>query len=150
MARNENSPSSEGAGHPVGRVAFAHGTVKAISAEGVERLLSPDSPVYANERIIADSNGSASIVFDDPRNTQLSIGRMKEVLLDDDVLDTGVDLSDVSSGMGEVQRALLARFGSPVSDMFGSDHGHASETGDYSHDLHDPLKGLLPDPEDHS
>lgn len=146
MARNENSPSSEGAGHPVGKVQFASGTVKAISADGVERLLSPDSPVYTNERIIADSDGSASIVFNDPRNTQLSIGRMKEVFLDEDVLDTGVDLHDVSSGMGEVQRALFARFGSPVSDLFGSED--ANDFGDCSLDHHDSLKGLLPDLDD--
>ncbi|MFO8113473.1 MAG: hypothetical protein R6T92_13295 [Desulfosalsimonadaceae bacterium] len=69
----------------IGKVIILYGTVKAIAADGTERILGPNSDVYANERIVTDSGGSVSIMLNGPPPTQLDLGRMSDVLLDEDV-----------------------------------------------------------------
>ena len=54
-----------GAGNQVvGKVVILYGTVKAISPDGTVRLLMPNSPVFANDRIVTESDGNVSIMFD--------------------------------------------------------------------------------------
>ena len=49
----------------VGRVVIIYDNVKAISPDGMERLLSVESPIYANDRIVTESDGKVSIVIND-------------------------------------------------------------------------------------
>ncbi len=74
------------AGHEVkGKVAVLHGTVKAISPDGVVRVLTVNSLIYADDKIITGGDGSISIVFDSVPPTQLDLGRMSEVQITEDV-----------------------------------------------------------------
>ncbi len=95
---------------PVGKVIIMQGTVKAVSAEGVERVLTPNSPIYANDLIITESDASASIAFNDPTQPQLNLGRMTEMTIDEDVYngDTGADPADAAASVQEIQTALAA------------------------------------------
>ena len=93
----------------VGKVFILYGTVKAIAQDGTERILAPNSPVYADERIITGSDGSVSIQFDGPPVTQLDLGRMTEIVIDQDVY-AGVTPEVVSEAAAEaeqVQQSLL-------------------------------------------
>ena len=37
---------------PIGKAFIVYGTVKAVAANGTERLLAPNSPIFAGERIV--------------------------------------------------------------------------------------------------
>ena len=98
-------------GHQVtGKVAILYGTVKAISPDGTVRMLKLNSPVFADDRIITGDDGSVSIVFDTSTHTQLDLGRMSNVVIDEDVY--GVVSPDVSAEASAeqeaIQEALLA------------------------------------------
>ena len=69
---------------PIGKAFIIYGTVKAVSPSGVERILGPNSPIYANDRIVTGPDGSISIVFAD-NQAHLDLGRMSDVLVDEDV-----------------------------------------------------------------
>ncbi|WP_457573074.1 Ig-like domain-containing protein [Desulfolithobacter sp.] len=93
----------------IGRVAVLYGEVRAMAGDGSQRLLQPDSPVFAGEVIVTGPDGMVSIIFDDQLQTQLDLGRMSEVLLDDDVHGgtDGLDLQDAVSEVEDIQQALL-------------------------------------------
>ncbi|MCK5405701.1 MAG: hypothetical protein KAI75_10705, partial [Desulfobulbaceae bacterium] len=95
MATNEHA--ADAATQSVGKVFIMYGTAKAVSPEGTERALGPNSPIFANDRIITGSDGSLSIVFDDPANSQLNLGRMSEIIIDEEVYDAqAADAADVA------------------------------------------------------
>ena len=50
---------------PIGKAFIIYGTVKAVSAAGVERTLAPNSAIYAGERIVTGTDGSISIALAD-------------------------------------------------------------------------------------
>ena len=109
MAGIESTPGTGTESQVVGKVFILYGTVKAIGQDGVERVLAPNSPVYANERIITESDGSVSIQFDGPPVTQLDLGRMTEVIIDEDVY-AGVApevVADAAAEAEQIQDALL-------------------------------------------
>ena len=93
-----------------GKVAILHGTVKAVSPDGTVRMLKINSPVFADDHIITGDDGSVSIVFDTSHHTQLDLGRMSNVVIDEDVY--GVASPDVSAEASAeqeaIQKALLA------------------------------------------
>ncbi len=96
--------------HVVGKVFILYGTVKAISPDGTEHALAPNSPIYADDHIITDSDGSVSIQFDGPPVTQLDLGRMTEIVIDQDVY-AGVTpevVSEAAAQAEQVQESLLA------------------------------------------
>ncbi|WP_224981377.1 retention module-containing protein [Geomonas agri] len=105
MAQN-----NQAAGHQVvGKVVILYGTVKAISPDGAVRLLMPNSPIFADDRIVTESDGSASIVFDGAQGNQLDLGRMMNVTIDHDVYGTVMsgDTTDTTAEVAQIQQALL-------------------------------------------
>ena len=105
-----NNPIPSDTGHQVtGKVAILYGTVKAISPDGTVRLLKVNSPVFADDRIITGDDGSVSIVFD-KFNSQLDLGRMSDVVIDQDVYAGISDqaTADASAQQEAIQAALLA------------------------------------------
>ena len=92
---------------PIGNVVVVFGTVKAQSADGVERILQPNSPVFLNDRLNTGIEGAISIVFNDAANTQLDLGRMTEMIIDNSVLAAEeVDLQEVTAEVEAIQEAL--------------------------------------------
>jgi len=110
MADIENTPGTETGNQVIGKVSILYGTVKAISSDGTTRVLALNSPVYADDRIITESDGSVSIVLDDPAQTQLDIGRMSDIILDEDVYGGAApeDVAEAAAEIEEIQEALLA------------------------------------------
>lgn len=98
-------------GHQVtGKVAILHGTAKAVSFDGTVRMLKINSPVFADDHIITGNDGSVSIVFDTFNHTQLDLGRMSNVIIDEDVYGVaspGVS-AEASAQQEAIQAALLA------------------------------------------
>src|SRR4030042_5013160 len=84
MAKNAATGSGTG-NQVIGKVFIIYGTVKAVAPDGTVRILAPNSPIFANEKIITESDGSISIMLDGPPPTQLDLGRMTEIVLDEDV-----------------------------------------------------------------
>ncbi|MCK5227708.1 MAG: retention module-containing protein, partial [Desulfobulbaceae bacterium] len=116
MATNEHA--ADAATQSVGKVFIMYGTAKAVSPEGTERALGPNSPIFANDRIITGSDGSLSIVFDDPANSQLNLGRMSEIIIDEEVYDAqAADAADVAGEVAEIQKALLAEDFDPTTEL---------------------------------
>ena len=94
----------------IGKVVIVYGTVKAVSPAGVERVLTPNSLVYANERIITGSDGSVSLIFTE-KNIHLDLGRMTEMVLDQDVYADTEGRYEVAEGMpdvADIQAALAS------------------------------------------
>jgi hypothetical protein len=110
MADIENTQGTETGNQVIGKVSILYGTVKAISSDGTTRVLALNSPVYADDRIITESDGSVSIVLDDPAQTQLDIGRMSDIILDEDVYGGAApeDVAEAAAEIEEIQEALLA------------------------------------------
>ena len=100
---------AEQANQAIGKVMIVYGTVKAESADGVVRVLQPNSPIFFNDRINTGADGAVSIVFSDPANTQLDLGRMTDMVITEDVLASGeggaASLDDVAAEVdGDVAR----------------------------------------------
>lgn len=87
----------------VGKVFILYGTVQAVSPDGTVRILAPNSPVYADDHIITGSDGSVSIQFDGPPVTQLDLGRMTEIVIDEDVY-AGVTPEAVAESAAEAEQ----------------------------------------------
>ena len=92
---------------PVGKVFIVYGTVKAVSPGGVERVLTPNSPVYAHEQIVTGPDGSVSITLAN-NGGKLDLGRMSEVVLDQDVYGAGgqAGATDAVAEVKDIQAAL--------------------------------------------
>jgi Ca2+-binding RTX toxin-like protein len=103
--------TATGAGSQVvGKVFVLYGTVKAVATDGTVRVLTPNSPIYADDRIITGADGSISIKFDGPPVTQLDLGRMTEIVIDEDVYG-GVSpevATEAAADAEKIQEALLA------------------------------------------
>jgi len=93
----------------VGKVISICGTVKAIAPDVTVRLLAPDSPVFANDRIVTESDGNVSIMFADAPGSRIDLGRMSSLTVDEDVY-AGVDsdlVSDASAEAGQIKKVLM-------------------------------------------
>ena len=106
----KNAATGSGTVHQViGKVFIIYGTVKAVSPDGTVRLLAPNSPVFADDKIITESDGSVSIMLDTQPPTQLDLGRMTEMVLDEDVYG-GVApqaATEATAEAQQIQEALL-------------------------------------------
>lgn len=109
MAKTAHTASG-GAGHhgPIGKVVILYGTVKAISPDGTARVLTPNSPVFADDQIITESDGSVSLMLDGTPPIHIDLGRMSQLVLDEDVYGGPASAADVSAEADKVQQALLA------------------------------------------
>ena len=159
---------------PVGKVVILYGNVTARSVDGTERLLSINSPVFPYDTIITESDGKVSIIMDDPAQSQLDIGRMSEVLIDEDIY-AGVTAEDVAAAAAEVeqiQQQLLAEGFDPTIELEAPaaggqpDAGGGHPTPDFARVTHegevtsgaettgtttdtvDPLAGIIADVEE--
>jgi surface adhesion protein len=94
----------------VGKVAVLYGTVKAIAPDGSVRLLAPNSPIFANDQIVTESDGRVSIMFDSTTPSQMDLGRMSNVVIDEDVYAgaTSTPATDVTADIEAIQKALFA------------------------------------------
>jgi hypothetical protein len=92
----------------IGKAFIVYGTVKAIAPDGTVRVLGPNSVIYADERIVTESEGSISIMLDGPPPSQIDIGRMSDVLLNEDVYAgvTPAATTDASADAEKIQQAL--------------------------------------------
>jgi len=88
-----------------GKVLLLYGTVKAVSKNGLERILHPGDIVMVGEEIITGPDGMVSIVMNDPDHTRLDLGRSSTVVLDADVLGT-TDIQDNIAEIQDIQQAL--------------------------------------------
>lgn len=101
----------------IGKAFIVYGTVKAVSPAGVERMLTPNSPVYAHERVVTGPDGSISIALAD-HHGHLDLGRMSDVLLDDDVYGGGrAGSTDTVAAVQDIQAALLDGTIDPTTDL---------------------------------
>lgn len=100
----------------IGKALIVYGTVKAVAANGTERLLGPNSPIYAHERIVTGADGSVSIHFakgGDP----LAVGRMSDVAVDEDVYGGGQGTApDAVAQVEDIQAALQSGM-DPTTDL---------------------------------
>ena len=87
----------------VGRVVIIYDNVKAISPDGMERLLSVESPIYANDRIVTESDGKVSIVINDDVHTQIDLGTMSNVMIDEDIFG-GVNPEEIAEATAKVEQ----------------------------------------------
>ena len=93
----------------IGKVVVVYGNVKAISQDGVERVLQPNSPIFLMDRVNTGADGAISIVFNDAENTQLDLGRMTDMVVDKSILAAeDLDLEDVTADIEAIQEALLS------------------------------------------
>ena len=94
----------------IGKVVIVYGTVKAQSPEGIERVLGPNSPIFLNDRINTGPDGAISIVFSDPANTQLDLGRMTDMIIDNSVIGAEeVNLEEVTAEVEAIQQKTAAK-----------------------------------------
>ncbi len=103
--------TSAGTGNQIiGKAFILHGTVKAVAPDGTVRVLGPNSVIYADERIITESDGSVSIMLDGPPPGQIDIGRMSDVLLNEDVYAgaTPEVVTDAAADAERIQEALTS------------------------------------------
>ncbi|MEJ2332522.1 MAG: retention module-containing protein, partial [Desulfobulbaceae bacterium] len=116
---------------PIGSVAILYGNAKAISIDGTERILSPNSPVFAYDRIITESDGRVSIIINDPAASQIDIGRMSHIIIDEDIF-AGVTEEDIAASTAEIQEiqeALLAEGFDPTVELEAPAAGGTSVAG---------------------
>ena len=113
MASNESTTGTAAGSQVVGKVFIQYGTAKAVAADGTERALAPNSPIFAHDQIITDSDGSVSIMIDGHDGapaTQLDLGRMSHITIDEDVYAGAAPgvTADATAEADKIQQALLA------------------------------------------
>ncbi|MCX5831859.1 MAG: hypothetical protein NT140_08235 [Deltaproteobacteria bacterium] len=113
MASSESTTGTAAGSQTVGKVFIQYGTAKAVAADGTERALAPNSPIFAHDQIITDSDGSVSIMIDGHDGapaTQLDLGRMSHVTIDEDVYAGAAPgvTADATAEADKIQQALLA------------------------------------------
>ena len=87
----------------VGRVVIIYDNAKAISPDGMERLLSVESPILAHDRIVTESDGKISIVINDDVHTQIDLGTMSNVMIDEDIFG-GVSPEEITEATAKVEQ----------------------------------------------
>ncbi|WP_167505829.1 retention module-containing protein [Desulfosediminicola flagellatus] len=116
---SENTPSTTSTNQPIGSALIVYGSVKAESQEGTTRTIQPNSQIFANDRVITGNNGMVSIVFNDAAKTQLDLGRMSDVLIDEEVFQPYApeDLSEAAAEVQDIQEALIAGEFDPTVEL---------------------------------
>ena len=112
----------------IGKVVVLYGTVKAVAPDGTVRVLGPNSLVYAGERIITESDGSVSIVLNDPSAGQIDLGRMSDVLLTEDVY-AGAEPDEVTDAVAQAEQVEKAVEADEDIELEATAAGGAAGTG---------------------
>ncbi len=131
MAMAENIPEPGPDNQEVGKVIILYGNVKAISIDGTKRLLGPNSPVFAHDQIVTASDGSVSIIIDDPVHTQIDIGRMSHIIIDEDIFagTTPEDVAAAAAQVEQIQEALLVENFDPTVELEPPAAGEPASAG---------------------
>jgi hypothetical protein len=97
-----------GTNEAVGKVSVLYGNVKAVSADGMVRVLSVNNPIFALDRVVTEDDGRVSIVLDGDPPEHLDIGSSSDVLIDEDVFGeaTPADIAAASAGADDVREIL--------------------------------------------
>lgn len=132
MANETNSQQPTTENQIVGRVKIVNGIVQAQAPGDAIRDLVQDSQIYANDRIMTGEEGSISILFLDPGQTQLDIGRMSDMTISEDVFQVGfpTDLEEATADVEQIQEALLAGEFDPTTDLEATAAGPAAGGGE--------------------
>ncbi|MBW2466083.1 MAG: retention module-containing protein, partial [Deltaproteobacteria bacterium] len=119
MATIENTTGTDSGTQVVGRVAVIYGTVKAVSPDGTERILTVNSPIFADDTIVTEADGRVSIVMDNAAQTQIDIGRMSEVVIDEDIYagEDAFEVTETAAQIEEIQEALLTEEFDPTAEL---------------------------------
>lgn len=92
----------------VGRVVNLHDNVRAISADGKERQLSVDSPVFAHDRIISEGDSKVSIIIDDTK-ARIDLEGENDIIIDEDIFG-GAGAEAIAGATAEVEQVQEAFF----------------------------------------
>lgn len=94
----------------IGTALVAYGTVQAQFEDNGVRAIETNSPVFLNDRITTDADGMITIIFNDTAATQLDLGRMADVLLNEDVFQEGAptEIGDAVAEAEQIREALRA------------------------------------------
>jgi hypothetical protein len=103
------SGQAAGTNEAVGKVSVLYGNAKAVSVDGMVKVLSVNTPIFAFDRVVTDNDSGVSIVFDGDPPTHLDIGRASDILIDEDVFgeSTAVDIAGAAAGMDDVREIIL-------------------------------------------
>ena len=129
--KSENTNGTEIGNQVVGNIAILYGTVKAVSSDGTERILTLNDPIFADDKIITESDGRVSIVMDDGARTQIDLGRMSEIVIDEDIFQ-GVspeEVSEAAAEIEEIQEALLTEDFDPTLELEAAAAGGDAAAG---------------------
>jgi len=87
----------------IGQALVVQGSVTMQSVNGVGQVVKPNSPIHLDDRIDTGGDGAVSILLADSENTQLDIGNMSRIIIDDDVAGSILpELGDVAVEAGLV------------------------------------------------
>ncbi|OGR18373.1 MAG: hypothetical protein A2X81_10400 [Desulfobacterales bacterium GWB2_56_26] len=125
------TPDNNTTSQPIGTISVVNGTVQAQAAANGVRTLQVGSPVFLNDRIMTGDNGMISIVFGDAARTQLDLGRMSDVVLNEDTLQYALpeEFSDAVAEVDQIQEALLTGTFDPTTDLEPTAAGPAAAAG---------------------
>ena len=85
----------------VGHALIVQGTVRVESTNGVSRAIEPNSQIFLDDQISTGSSGAVSIVLSNDNGIQLDLGRMSQLVIDEDVTGSTLpDLGDVALEAG--------------------------------------------------
>ncbi len=131
MATANASTGTGSANQEAGKVFIVYGKAKAISSDGTERALGPNSPIFEYDRIITESDGKLSIILNDPAQTQIDIGRMSDIYIDEDVFAgaTQEEIAEVAAEVEEIQEAIMAEDFDPTIELEAAAAGGAASGG---------------------
>jgi len=74
-------PAVKAAGNAIGEISFSGGKVVVISAAGVERPATFNSPIYLNDKIVSGPGSKLEVTFSD--KTVISLGENSEIIVDE-------------------------------------------------------------------
>lgn len=125
-----------GMNEAVGTVRVLYGSVKAVSADGMVRVLAVNSPVFAYDRVVTDDDGSVAIALHHDPAASVEIDRASDVLIDEDVFGdaTPVDIAAATADVDDLRGILLDAGDDPASsdasaDAVGDDGAAVFSTG---------------------
>lgn len=113
----------------IGIVKLVIGEVLAENPDGKTRTLQVNSPVFFNDTIITGAPGMTSIVFNDSAGSQLDLGRMSTVLIDEDVYpetEGPTVMSNETADIEDIQQGLLAGTLDPTTELEATAAGPAA------------------------
>jgi hypothetical protein len=91
----------------VGQALIVSGAVQVRSAGGVSQTVRPNSPIHLDDQIDTGADGAVSIIFADGENSQLDMGSMSSLVVDEDVTGTTLpELGDVTVEAGSLVNLL--------------------------------------------